>query len=329
MSVSDPVVSRNAVGVSTPTASGRQGDAKKPARKGNHFRTSRQLTFLSDVTMVTPAVLAVTAFVVAPVIYCFYLSMTSWNGFSAVQWVGFANYTKLFRDAEFLGSIKYTALVAVIGTAGFNAFGLASALLLNRNTLINRIFRFIIFYPYVMGAIVLGFLWATILGTNGIVNSVLQSAGAGNVPFIAQPAWARWTVIIVIIWASFGFHALLYLTGLQTIDQSLIEAAVVDGASPWRIFWRIKLPVIAPTVTLNITLALIGTVKVYEWILTLTNGGPAGATRSVTFEILSVSLNNSQLGYGSAQSIVLMIAIIALTVAVIQSRRKSEMDVTA
>jgi ABC-type sugar transport system permease subunit len=279
--------------------------------------------------MIAPAVVLVSLFIVIPVGIAVFLSLTDWNGFADPNWVGLANYAKMGRDQALLRAAAFTGAVAVFGTLGINVLGLGTALLLNRNTRVNRVMRFLAFSPFVLGPVVLGFLWGAILGGRGAVNALLKSAGLATVPFLAQPAWARFSVIFVVVWASSGFHLVLYLAGLQSIDQSLIEAAVVDGASPWKVFWRVKLPVLAPTVTLNLVLAMIGMVKVYEWVLTLTAGGPAGRTATVAYQILTVSLEKSQLGYGAAQSVVLMLVLIILTLAVTQARRRSEQDVAA
>jgi ABC-type sugar transport system permease subunit len=282
---------------------------------------------VADIFMLAPPVVLVLTFVVVPVGLAVYLSFTDWNGFDDANFVGWKNYLRITTDAQVHRAALYTGLIALVGTAGLNVFGLATALLLNRNTRLNRFMRFLTFSPYVLGAVVLGFLWSALLGTRGAINTLLKANGLDTIPFLSQAGYAKASVIFVIIWASYGFHSVLYLAGLQTIDQSLIEAAVVDGASTWRIFWNVKLPVLAPVVTLNLTLAMIGMIKVYEWVLTLTGGGPAGRTETVAYEILSVAFDSSRLGYGSAQAVALMVILIVLTLVITGARRKSEEDV--
>lgn len=279
--------------------------------------------------MIGPALALVALFVLIPIVIAVYLSLTNWTGFTEPTWVGLRNYERLFQDAEVMRAAGLTALIAVVGTLACNGLGLGIAILLNRNTRVNTIVRVLVFSPYVIGPVILGFLWASILGTNGAVNSVLTGLGAERLPFLADPTWATATLIAVIIWASFGVNVVLYLAGLQTLDPSLLEAATIDGAGPWQTFWRIKLPVLAPTVTLNIVLAAIGLLRVYELVLALTAGGPAGTTQTAVFNILTTSFSRSQLGYGAAQSVVLMIVIIAVTVTLTQLRRRSEQAVAA
>jgi len=285
---------------------------------------------MTDAVMIGPAFALVVAFVLIPIGIAVYLSFTDWDGFTIPpDWIGARNYTRLFQDPDVLRAAAFTAVIAVVGTIACNALGLGIAVLLNRNTRVNTVMRVLVFSPYVIGPIILGFLWSSILGSNGAINSVLTNLGAERLPFLADPTWAMATTLLVIIWASFGVNVVLYLAGLQTLDDSLIEAAVIDGASPWQTFWRVKLPVLAPTVTLNVVLAAIGLLRVYEIVLALTAGGPAGTTQTVVFNILTTSFSRSQLGYGAAQSVVLMVVIITVTVVLTQLRRRSELAVSA
>lgn len=312
----------------TQSGVGGAASAASPAPAGRR-RSAARSGALADVVMIGPALALVALFVLVPIVIAIYLSLTSWNGFSTPEWVGSRNYERLFQDAEVLRAAGLTALIAVVGTLACNALGLGIALLLNRNSRVNTVMRVLVFSPYVIGPVILGFLWASILGTNGAVNSVLTGLGTERLPFLADPTWATATMIAVIIWASFGVNVVLYLAGLQTIDASLLEAATIDGAGTWQTFWRVKLPVLAPTVTLNVVLAAIGLLRVYELVLALTAGGPAGTTQTAVFNILTTSFTRSQLGYGAAQSVVLMVVIITVTIVLTQLRRRSEQAVAA
>lgn len=300
-----------------------------PATSSRRRRAART-DLATDVLMIGPAFVLIAAFVLIPIGIALYLSFTDWDGFTIPpDWIGARNYERLLQDPDVLRAAGFTAVIAVVGTIACNALGLGIAVLLNRNTRVNTLMRVLVFSPYVIGPIILGFLWSSILGSNGAINSVLTNLGADRLPFLADPTWAMVTTLLVIIWASFGVNVVLYLAGLQTLDDSLLEAAVIDGASPWQTFWRVKLPVLAPTVTLNVVLAAIGLLRVYEIVLALTAGGPAGTTQTVVFNILTTSFSRSQLGYGAAQSVVLMVVIITVTVVLTQLRRRSEEAVSA
>jgi ABC-type sugar transport system permease subunit len=293
---------------------------------GNLKRTEA----LWDAATITPPLVLVIVFLICPIGICFYLSLTNWNGFDPnMDFIGLKNYVKLFHDKSVIRAIIFTAMLAVFATTSINAASLGTAMLLNRRSTINNILRALVLSPYVIGAVVIGFLGTTLFGTYGAINSLLESVGLERIPFLAQPAWAQATVIMAIIWFSFGFHTVLYLAGLQAIDSSMLEAAAIDGAGPWQAFWRVKLPLLAPNVTLNIMLSLIGQLKTYELVLSLTDGGPAGFTETIVYSIITGSLEHSKLGYGAAQSIVLMVVIIAASLIVNQLRSSSDEAVKA
>lgn len=280
--------------------------------------------------MVAPSVLMVATFVIVPIAIALYLSLTNWDGFTfPPKFVGLDNYLELTRDPDVLHAAQLTALITVVGAVVCNVLGLGVAILVNGNSRVNSLMRVLVFYPYVIGPVILGFLWSSILGTNGAINSLLAALGQDGLPFLSDPSWATASVIAVIVWSSFGVNVVLYLAGLQTIPDSLLEAARIDGASAWQIFWKVKLPILAPTVTVNVVLVVVGLLRVYELILALTAGGPAGSTQSFVYNILSTSFNKSQLGYGAAQSIVLMVVIIIVTVVITTARRRSEEAVSA
>ena len=301
--------------------------APRPPSHSGRSRAKRRESAV-DIVMMAPPLLLVVGLVVVPIGIAVYLSFTDWNGFTTPPHpVGFRNYVRLTEDSGVRHAAFVTLLITLVGTVVCNVLGLGVALLLNRNTRLNAILRVLVFYPYVVGPVILGFLWSSILGTDGAVNAVVGAKH--SLPFLSDPTWAVATVICVIVWSSFGVNVVLYLAGLQTVPDSVIEAAKIDGASPWQTFWRVKLPMLAPTVTVNVVLVVIGLLRVYELILALTAGGPAGETQSFVYNILTSSFDNTQLGYGAAQSVVLMIVIIVVTVGITSARRRSEQAVSA
>ncbi|MEU8946037.1 sugar ABC transporter permease [Streptomyces sp. NPDC048489] len=301
--------------------------ASEAAGRSARIRARRRAT-TADIAMMAPPLVLVAGLIIVPIAIAVYLSFTDWNGFtSPPHLIGFRNYVRLTEDSAVRHAALLTLLITVVGTIACNVLGLGVALLLNRNNRINAFLRVLVFYPYVVGAVVLGFLWSSLLGTGGAVNSLV---GAGHaLPFLSDPTWAVVTVICVIVWSSFGVNVVLYLAGLQTVPDSVVEAAEIDGATPWQTFWRVKLPMLAPTVTVNVVLVVIGLLRVYELILALTAGGPAGETQSFVYNILTSSFDNTQLGYGAAQSVVLMVVIVTVTVVITAARRRSEQAVAA
>ncbi|WP_329237030.1 carbohydrate ABC transporter permease [Actinoallomurus sp. NBC_01490] len=293
--------------------------AKKTKRAGEGAAT---------LLMVAPATLVFVVMLVVPVGLAIYLSLTDWDGYSAQpKIIGAANYTHLFSDPEIRRATFVTLLVAVAGTIGMNLLGLGFAVLVNGTSRVNRFLRVVLFYPHVLSALVVGFLWSAILGTTGAVNSLLTAHGGSVLPFLSDPTWALITMIAVLVWAGFGVNVVLYLAGLQAVPRSLVEAARIDGATRWQVFRHVTLPALGPVVTINIVLSLVTLLKTYDLVVSLTAGGPAGQTQTIAYLILWNSFHDNKLGFGSAQSVVLMIVTGILALAVTRMRRRGEMAV--
>jgi multiple sugar transport system permease protein/raffinose/stachyose/melibiose transport system permease protein len=275
--------------------------------------------------MVIPALAFFVLKVTIPVILAIYLSLTDWNGFTPYpNFIGLDNYARLLDDHRVVGAFVFTAMLAIIVTVVVNVIGIALAVLINKPGRLNSLFRVIFFYPHMISSLVIGFLWAALLSTRGVVNSFLRSAEQSTLPFLSDPTWARWSVIMVIVWGTFGVHVVLYLAGLQSIPAELYEAATVDGANAWQKFRNVTVPMLAPMVTLNLVLVLIGTLKTYDLVLALTDGGPAGSTQTVAYRILRNSFVQNDLGFGAAQSVALMVIVGTASIAVVLLRRRSE-----
>ena len=291
---------------------------KTPARE-------RRARSLAGITMAAPAVLLFTTMMVVPLLLLLYLSFTNWDGYSPNPgWVGLANYRRVFDDPEVARAAFVTGVIALAGTIGQNVLGLGFAVLLNGAARANAFFRAVLFYPHVISALVIGYLWAAILGPEGAANAVLSTLGAAGAPFLSDPRFALASVVVVILWTGFGVNVVLYLAGLQTVPASLIEAARVDGAGRWQTFRQVTVPLIAPVVTLNIVLVLIQLLRTYDLVRALTAGGPAGRTQTMAYLILASSFDRAALGLGAAQAVLLLVVSAALALFVIGLRRRAE-----
>ncbi|NGN62996.1 sugar ABC transporter permease [Streptomyces sp. A7024] len=289
---------------------------------------ARRRDGLTSLLMAGPATALYTVMLVVPVGLACYLSLTDWDGYSAQpEVVGAANYADLAGDPALRRAVTVTFLLAAAGTLGLNVLGLGFALLLNGTSRANSFFRMVMFYPHVLSALVVGFLWSAILGTTGAVNSFVTSKGGEVLPFLSDPDWALATMIAVVIWAAFGVNVVLYLAGLQAVPHSLIEAARIDGATRWQAFRHVTLPALGPSVTINLVLSLVTLLKTYDLVVSLTAGGPGGHTQTIAYLILWDSFHDGRLGYGSAQSVVLMLVTALLALAVTRLRRRGEMAV--
>ncbi|BCJ34331.1 sugar-transporter integral membrane protein [Actinocatenispora thailandica] len=274
--------------------------------------------------MAGPAVALYTVMTVVPVGVAVYLSLTNWNGFSDALFVGLANYRHLFADPDSTHAWYVTAAIAVVGTIGMVGGGLAYALLLKGRSRSNSFFRALAYYPHVISALILGYLWAAILGTNGAVNSTLAKLGIGPVGFLFDEHLALVSLIWVIVWAGFGFNVVLFVAALQTVPAELLEAAAIDGASRWQTNRRVVVPMIAPVVTVATVLNLVGLIRAYDLIVSLTGGGPAGSTQTYSYLILARSFAGTKVGYATAQAVFLMVVSAALALLVTALRNRQD-----
>ncbi|MEU6533890.1 sugar ABC transporter permease [Streptomyces sp. NPDC046928] len=289
------------------------------------FTTARGRDRLTGLLMTAPAVALFVVMMVVPLVLSGYLSLTDWDGYTAhPAMVGIDHYRALLNDPEVRQAAWITVLLAVIGTLAVNAVGLALALAISTPSRTNTVLRTVFFYPYVISALIIGFLWSALLSTNGAVNSVLRSAGHAGLPFLSQPGWALASLIGVVVWSGFGFTLVLYIAGLHTVPASLLEAARIDGAGRWRTLRNVTLPMIAPVVTVNIVLTLVTLLRSYDLVLSLTGGGPAGSTQTAAYLILAQSFQNNALGYGSAQSMVLTVVTGIAALAITFLRRRAD-----
>ena len=230
------------------------------------------------------------------------------------QFVGLANFAALFRDANYLHSFGITALFSAL-VAGL---GIAIALLLA--TMANRVirgalgYRTLLIWPYAVAPAVAGVLWAFLFAPSvGIITYALRRAGY-NWDWVLQADQAMALVVIASVWKQISYNFLFFLAGLQSIPRSLIEAAAIDGAGPMRRFWTIVFPLLSPAtfflLVVNIVYAFFDTFGVID---ATTQGGPAGATQILVYKVYYDGVKAADLGGSSAQSVVLMAIVIALT----------------
>ncbi|WP_241680740.1 carbohydrate ABC transporter permease [Pseudactinotalea suaedae] len=285
---------------------------------------------MPDLIMAGPAVLVFVLMFIIPMILAFVLSLTDWNGYSLnFDFIGLENYRFAFKNPRTVDAAIFTAIVALVGTTLCNVVGLAVAVLIAAPGRANTVLRTIFFYPYIISSLIIGFLWSAMLQPNGVANSLLAHVGVGPLPFLIDPTWAKGSVIATILWSSFGFNMILFIAGIKSVPNEYYEAATVDGASRWQQFRAITVPLIAPVLTVNLVLTLVGLLKVYDVVLALTDGGPAAGTQTIVYQILKDSFARSALGLGAAQSVVLLVVTAVAGLAVTFARRSAEQKVAA
>ncbi len=240
--------------------------------------------------------------------------MTDWEGIGALHFIGFKNYIKLFQDTRFWISIRQTFLYALIALPLIVAIPLLLATQLVKKIRGRSIFRAIFYWPSMISYIVVGLLFQFIFGdSTGVINFLLEKMGGSSVGWFTNGVSAMAVVIIASVWSRSGFYMVTFLSGLSNISESYYEAAKVDGATGWRQFVSITLPLLKPTTFLVMILGFIDLFKQYGLVLTLTDGGPAGATKFAVQYIYEQAFDRFELGYASALSMVLLLILAVLT----------------
>jgi raffinose/stachyose/melibiose transport system permease protein len=256
-----------------------------------------------------------------------FYSFTDWNiNTEKINFVGMQNYRELFTDKKLVAALSHTLIYAFSVTLLRNAIGLGLALLLNTKVKFRGVFRTVFFLPYMISPIIIGYLFTAIYHpANGLLNEALRLVGLKflAVDWLNDPRYALLSTIFVDVWRTAGFSMVIYLAGLQMIPAELFESASLDGARYPQTFRYITFPLIAPSLTINLTLSLIGTMKVFVMILVLTNGGPGYATEVInTYVMTSFSLG--LYGQGTAANMLLTLLIVLIGFPVLVLLRKRE-----
>jgi len=269
-------------------------------------------------------------FWVVPIFQLFYYSVTDFNGVNYdYNFVGFDNFKILFSEGTLVNSIKNTLIYALLVVVGTNILGLAVAMALNTKLRGKTFFRTCSFMPALFSAIVVGFIWSYVyMPGSGMISSIIDLFGGdgSNVNLIGGFNTALIAIIIVDIWKGFGTTMIIYLAGLQTVDESLIEAGRIDGCSTWKLFTKVKLPLISSTITINIILNVIAGLKAFDYSFIMTNGGPGKATNTLMYTIYKIAFKDQMMGKASALSVVSFIVIIAITIFMLRLLNKKEVE---
>ena len=273
---------------------------------------------------ITPTLLIFLVFVAFPILYSAVISLFKWNGISEPVFRGIRNYLRLLEDRVFWISLQNTVNFTIGVVPLSMVIGLLAALGLNRPKLPGRAaLRAIYFLPFVISAVATATTAGWIFGdTFGVINKMLVELGMKKVQWLTNRHTAMLTVIFVTVWVRLGFCMLIYLAGLQSIPPDLVEAAKVDGATRWRQFRHITLPLLKPTTFLLIVLNIIYSFEVFDMVFVLTNGGPGYATTVLTVFIYNSAFQTQSVGYASAIGIVFMAII--MTITLIQWRLSNE-----
>ncbi|THG31653.1 carbohydrate ABC transporter permease [Naasia lichenicola] len=283
----------------------------EPGRKSRP-RPRRALTRYGSWWWAMPALLAVLGVhYVATTIGGAY-AFTDFKGIGSFEWIGFDNFTRIVGDKKVFGSIGNTLFLAIAFLIITNVVGMILALGLNRGVRSRYILRTLLFLPVVLSPLAVSYIFRFIFQVNGPLNAVLGGLGLTDWQhaWLADPTWAIFTILAVMVWQNIGMAMIIYLAGLATVPLEIEEAAAIDGAGPWARFRNITLPLLQPAVAISTTLTLTQGLKVFDQVQGMTGGGPYGATDTLSTVIYRQTFANGQFGYGAALSLVFTVIVV-------------------
>lgn len=265
---------------------------------------------------------------ILPTIMGFFLSFTDWNAYSStIKFIGIEQFKRVFTDDIVWKSFSNTIFYAIGTTFFTNFFALGLALLLDNNIKSAKFFRSVFFFPCILSALIVSYLFSAIFYPTGLLNNFLKNIGFVNIriQWLAQANVSMYVIIFVAAWFGYGILMMIYLSALQNIPKDLISAARLDRANSWQILRHVKLPLIASAFTINIIYSLIGSLKVFAVVLLLTNGGPGYATEVVNTMIFK-EFTQGRYGYATAIGMLMFIFICLLVFPIIAVLRRREIE---
>jgi len=278
---------------------------------------------LVGLVFIGPQLIGMLAFVIGPMVYAIGLSLYRWDLLSPPTFVGLGNYAEMIQNETFWKVMRNTSYY----TLGYMALNILTAL--GAALALNRIrgkvfFRTLFFMPVVTSAIAVSLIWLWMLNPQfGVVNTFLRGLGIAEPPrWFASTAWAMPGVILMSAWWNLGYNMVILLAGLQSIPESLYEAAMLDGASHTQRFTNVTLPMLTPTLFFVVVVTFIGSFQVFDQIFIMTNGGPADATRVMVMYIYSLGFQRFDMGLAAAVAMVLFAILLVMTLVQFRLQRR-------
>lgn len=275
----------------------------------------------------TPAMIFIAAFMLLPIICVFVLAFTSWDGITDISFIGFENFTNIFKDKEFVTSILNNFKFMLYGVPIWTITPLVIAALLYEEIKGFSLFRTAFLFPTVLSASIIGIIFKTLFSMRGPINTMLKAAGLDflALDWLATGNTAIPLIVSIINWAGFGSAVLIFLSAMSSIDNALYESAMIDGAGWWKRFFKITLPVIQNVIFFVIILNVIASfTSLFNYIFVMTNGGPGYETSVMEFLIYTKAFRSNQMGYACALAVIMFIIIAILTAIFLMIQRKSD-----
>ncbi|MFJ8045719.1 carbohydrate ABC transporter permease [Kitasatospora sp. NPDC096147] len=273
-----------------------------------------------------PAIGLYALFTLYPLARSIPLSLTDSTGGPTANDVGLANYRTMYGSEDVRTALLHTIVYTVVVVVAQTALGVAIAAVLRRWGTYGKVLSVVLLTPALLSPVMASFIWSSLYQGDGLVNSTLESLGLGGLTqvWLGDPATALYAIAVVNVWMFAGFSAAIFAAGFRGIPDELLEAAELDGAGRWTRFRRIEWPLLAPALTVSVTLSLTGCLRVLELPLVMTNGGPANSTRTLGLLIYQQLFTQGSVGYGTAIAVLLLVLVVVAATAVNSLLRRRE-----
>lgn len=265
--------------------------------------------------MILPAILLFIAFNTIPLITGAFYSLTNYRGYGSYDFVGLRNFKDLFQDTRIGKSYLFTFKYALCGTILINIISLILAMGLNSQIKFKNTLRGIYFLPNILGGLIVGYIFSFIF--TYIIPTAARSLGINFMTssILASEKWAWVGVLIVGVWQNVAMNTIIYISGLQTVPTEVYEASAIDGAGKWYTFRKLTLPLLVPFISTNLILSTKNMLMVFDQIMSLTKGGPAQSTESISYLIYRNGMDGGQFGFQSANAVMFFVVIVTVSVA--------------
>lgn len=272
--------------------------------------------FWTGIIFIIPISLVLVIFLLIPIVQSFYFSLTNWRGIGAYHFVGLDNYFVLFKNDLFKKTLYRTLFIGISTALFANLIGLLIALLLEQSLKTKKILRALFYLPNVIPIVVAAFVWRFILDPNvGLINTwISQMTGERTViPWIDSPQYVVYSIIGIAVWQMMGPIIIIYIAALQGVPQELQEAAVIDGASKFKRFFNVTLPMIAAGITVNVLIGLVNGIRMFDLPFALTGGGPANSSETLAIRVYLYAFQSGNFALGMAAAFVLTLVAMVIT----------------
>ena len=287
-----------------------------PSLQKKKGKTASRAETKAAYVFILPSLIFFILFQAIPIIAVIALTFTKYNLFNTPQFIGFGNYIKLLTDPRFLQSLSNTFFITILYVAGLLILGLLIALGINSlmSSNLRSLFRTMYFIPMMTSFAAVSVVWWYLLNTDfGVLNYYLLQLNLQPIPWISSSKYAIYSVVLVSVWKNIGFDFVILLAGLRQIPKSIIEAAMIDGASSFQRLWRITLPMLSPSIFFCIVINLIDGLQLFDIPKIMTQGGPGDSTQTIVMYLYETGFRYFEMGYASTMALVLLVLIMILT----------------